>query len=267
MSDKEKKAKKEKAPKKEKKEKKARICPNCKAEVPKKAKVCPNCQAKLKGGNRLVLILVPIVVLIAAAAVSIVVFGFPVSLPFLSSTSDTMLGQAMELTSEQEEAVLAVLSECGFQEISEVRTVKAGSKRTSYAVSDVETERFLDAEDAIVVQLLNETKTVESITFQDHDIYANGQVVAPITDYYLGRARRDEYLVATLAAVKARLDFPETAVFPSRSSWSYTMDGENVTVQSTVTAKDGSGKETVYPFQAQFTGDELVSLTFDKDEG
>ena len=261
---KEKKAKKGKKEKKEKKEKapQVKICPNCEAEIPKKAKVCPNCEAKQKGGNKLLLILVPIIVLLAAASVSIAVFSFPVALPFLSSVSDTMLGQAMGLSSKQEEAVLAVLAECGFQEVSEIRTVKEGSKRTSYAVSDYDTERFLDVEDAFVVQLLNETKTVESITFLDHDIYANGRVVSKVTDYYLGQDQRDDYLKATLSAVRARLTFPETAVFPSRSHWTYTVDGETVTVQSTVTAKDGAGKESVQAFTAQFTGDELTSLEF-----
>jgi len=120
---KEKKAKKGKKEKKEKKEKapQVKICPNCEAEIPKKAKVCPNCEAKQKGGNKLLLILVPIIVLLAAASVSIAVFSFPVALPFLSSVSDTMLGQAMGLSSKQEEAVLAVLAECGFQALGQNR--------------------------------------------------------------------------------------------------------------------------------------------------
>lgn len=163
--------------------------------------------------------------------------------------------------------MLAVLAECGFQEISEIRTVKEGSKRTSYAVSDYDTERFLDVEDAFVVQLLNETKTVESITFLDHDIYANGRVVSKVTDYYLGQDQRDDYLKATLSAVRARLTFPETAVFPSRSHWTFTEEEDGVLiVESYVTTKDGTGAETVRYFTARFEDASLVSLTLSEEK-
>ena len=195
MSAKEKKAKKEKAPK-AKKEKgiKTKVCPACQAEIPKKAKVCPNCNEKQKSGKKPILVLIPLllVLLLVGAAVSIFVFHFPIDppfeLPFLGpKISETVLGEGMELTKKQEEEVLAVLNECGFGEISAVETIKETSKSTTYAVSDTSTERFLDTDDPIVVQMKNATKTIDSVQFQDHSIYAHGQVVSPITDYYLER--------------------------------------------------------------------------------
>ena len=63
--------------------------------------------------------------------------------------------------------------------------------------------------------------------------------------------------------MKKELDVPETAVFPSRSGWTFEMDGGNVTVTSTVTAKDNSGQAVTRGFLALFEEGELVSLTFD----
>ena len=127
--------------------------------------------------------------------------------------------------------------------------------------------RFLDSEEPIVVQMKNATKTVDSVQFQDHSIYAHGQVVSPITDYYLDMAERDIYLSLTLTAVKSRLEIPETAVFPSKSSWEYTMgEGTQVTVRSTVTCRDASGKEEERTFVAYFEDGAFVSLEFEGEE-
>lgn len=268
------KEKKEKAPKAQKgKGIKTKTCPACQAEIPKKAKVCPNCGEKQKGGRKPILLIFPLLlILLLGAGVSIFVFHFPIDPPFDlpfggPKISDTVLGQGMELTKKQEEEVQAVLDSCGFEEISQVSTVKSGSKSTTYAVNDVSTERYLGVDDPILLEMKNETKTVDSIQFQDHRIYAHGQVVAPITDYYLDIAERDIYLSLTLTAVKSRLDFPETAVFPSKSSWSYTMgEGSQVTVQSTVTAVDASGQETTRAFRAVFEDGAFSSLEFEDEE-
>ena len=267
--------KKDSAPK-AKKEKgiKTKVCPACQAEIPKKAKVCPNCNEKQKSGKKPILVLIPLllVLLLVGAAVSIFVFHFPIDppfeLPFLGpKISETVLGEGMELTKKQEEEVLAVLNECGFGEISAVETIKETSKSTTYAVSDTSTERFLDTDDPIVVQMKNATKTIDSVQFQDHSIYAHGQVVSPITDYYLDMAERDIYLSLTLTAVKSRLEVPEAAVFPSKSSWEYTMgEGTQVTVRSTVTCRDASGKEEERAFVAHFEDGAFASLEFEGEE-
>lgn len=268
MSKKEKKAGKEKAEKGSKKSK-VRICPSCQAEISKKAKVCPHCEAKLKkkGIPLPVILILLVVLLLAGAAVSIFIFHFPIDPPFElafggKAPSKTLLGETMELTVEQEEAMLEVLESCGFSQISDVRKIAGGAKSTSYAVNDASTERYVDGDDAIVVQVENETKAVDSITYQDQNLYLGGTVIAKITDYYLGSEERDVYLAAALTAVKARLDLPETAVFPSKSKWTYNMDGDTVTVSSFVTTHDASGTETTQNFLITFEGGEFVSLDF-----
>lgn len=276
MSAKEKKPKKEKKVK-EKKEKAVKgattkICPACRAEIPIKEKVCSFCGEKQKGKSRLPLIAgVAVVVLLVAAIVSMALFEFPIPLPFKipflgPSDPETVLGEVMELTGEQEESVLTALGECGFGEIKEVDHIKTGVKTSSYAVNDASTARYMEGEDAIVVEIANETKALESVTYQDHDIYIGGHVIAQITDFYMDGDTRDGYLSDTLAAVRAKLDFPETATFPSRSGWHYTMDGENVIVESSVTFRNTSGSEETQTFQALFEGGELSSLTFSGGE-
>ena len=279
MSDKPKKEKKEKKPKKEKlpkpSSKKLKICPNCKEEIPKKAKTCPHCAAKQKGNHLLLVILPMVLALLAGAAASVLVFHFPVALeelpfevPFLSGPkiSETVLGQGMELTEKQEKAVVAVLEQCGFQEISRVSPYAADAATTSYAVQDVNTERFMTAGDPIVVQVDNESKTVQSIMYRDNVIYANEEAASQVTDYYMDMAERDVYMEAVLEEVKSRVDLPELAVFPSRNHWNFYEEGNVLTVESTVTTKDGSGAETVRPFRARFEDGSLVSLTFPEEE-
>lgn len=267
---KEKKAKKEKVPK----NKKIKVCPNCQAEIPKSAKVCPSCAAKQPRKLPLLLIMIPLVLLLLlGAAGSLFVFHFPITppfelpfeIPFLNGPkiSETPLGQGMELTAKQEEGVIAVLDQCGFKEITQVSELAADSTTTSYAVEDVNTERFMTVEDPVVVRLENETKTVQSIEFRDNIIYANEEVVSQLTDYYMDMSERDVYMEVVLREVKARLDLPEVAVFPSRSHWTFTEEEEGVLViESTVTTKDGTGKETVRPFRARFEDGSFDSVTF-----
>lgn len=260
--------------KKEKKGKgtKTKICPACHAEIPVKAKLCPFCAEKQKVKSKLPLVIVLVAVLLVIGAfVSMAVFEFPIALPFdvpflSGSKPETLVGETMELTKDQEKEVLAGLEECGFAEIKEVDLIKYGAKSSTYAVQDIWTAQFMEKDEAAVVEIANGEegeKTLDKITFQGREIYADGKVSAPITDYYLTLAQRDDYLADTLAAVKKELDVPETAVFPSRSGWTFEMDGGNVTVTSSVTAKNNSGQAVTRNFLALFEEGELVSLTFD----
>lgn len=261
------KPKKEKQPKKEKKEKapKMKKCPSCKEEIPKKAKVCPHCAAKQKS-NPLPIILALVLVLVLTAGVSIVVFHFPIAppfdLPFTQKTlTDTVLGQTLELNKKEEAALVAVFTECGLGEITEARLRSSDDISDTYVVDDRNTARYLERDSAVLVRLDKATKAVVSIFCGSSAVYRNDELVAPVTNFYLGTEVRDSYLAVCLTAVKARLDLPETAVFPSKSAWEYTMDGNRVTVRSTVTAKNTSGVEETRPFTAEFEDGEFVSLS------
>lgn len=265
------KPKKEKPPKKEKAPKKAKPpkmkkCHACKAEIPKKAKICPHCAAKQKG-NPLPLILGLVLVLVLASGVSIFFFHFPFTppfeLPFMQkSITDTVLGQTMELSKKEEAAVVAIFTECGLGEITEAKPLSSDETSDSYNVNDRNTARYMERANRIVVQLDKETKAVQSIACGNNSVYQDGELVAPVTNFYLGTEARDSYLSVCLTAVKSRLELPETAVFPAKSAWKYSMDGDKVTVESTVTVKNTSGIEETRPFMVEFEKGEFVSVSF-----
>ena len=264
MSDKAKKEKpkKENKPKKEKTVK-TKICPACKAEIPRKAKLCPHCAAKQPNKLPTALIgVAAVLLLVIGLGVSVFVFHFPIDPPFAipKHYAETPLGQGMELTSKQEEAVNAIFAQCSIQRIVEVKPLVSDDECSTYAVNDSETVHFSDTQDAIVVELDNETKTVNSIDFQKNAVYRNGEVLAQATDFYLTGEERDVYLDQCLTAVKSRLTLPETASFPAKSAWEYETDGDKVTVRSTVTSKDTTGTPETRWFTAEFEGGEFVSV-------
>lgn len=265
------KAKEEKKPQKEKKPKKEKavkmkVCPSCQAEIPQKAKLCPHCAAEQKGRSPLPVILavvVPLLILVAGA-VSVFVFHFPVDppfdLPFGKQVNETPLGTVMELSGKQEEAVTAVFEQCGIFKITDAKKRSSNGTSSVYVLNDAETSLYEDTQDAIIVQINDKTKTVDSIDYRNHPVYRGGQVVAQATDFYLDSTERDEYLALALTAVKAELEFPELASFHAKSGWDYTMEDERVTVRSTVSVKTSGGGTETRPFQVNFEKGEFVSI-------
>lgn len=267
---KEKKAKKEKLPKPS--NNKVKVCPECLAEIPKKATVCPHCSSQQKARSPLPLMLPLFLLLLLGAAFSVIGFQYPVAppfevpfeIPFLSGPqiSETPLGQGMELTAEQEEAVMVIFDQCGLKEITQVDKVGEDRTTTFYAVQDGNTSRFMDPDDPITVRIVNEDKTVRSIIYRNLPLYANDQVLDVITEHYMDMSERDVYMQIVLNEVKDRLELPEVAVFPSRPYWVFKEDGRTLTVESYVTTKDGSGGEEKRPFKAIFEKGKFQSLTF-----
>lgn len=252
------KVKKEKAPK-------TKLCPSCKASIPKKAKICPHCAAKQpQKGMAALFGIIAAVLLLLGAAVSIFIFHFPIDPPFEipKALSETQMGQVMELSTKEEEAVRAVFDECGILAIREVKPLVSNETSATYAVNDAETVNFTDTKDGIVVELDNDTKAVISIDFQKHALYRNNTAIGKASDFYLSSAQRDHYLEMCLTAVKSRLTLPETAVFPAKTAWNYTMDDKKVTVESTVTTKDDSGTSKTQEFTAEFEDGEFVTISF-----
>lgn len=258
---KEKEAKKEKKPKKEKPVK-TKVCPSCKAEIPKKAKLCPHCAAKQKSKNPLMFI-VPLL-LILAGAVSVFVFHFPVDppfeLPFGKEPDRSPLAAAMDLKSKEEAAVTAVFEQCGILRITDAKKRSSNGASSVYVLNDAETSLYPDTKDAIIVQINDKTKTVDSIDYRNHPVYRGGQVVAQATDFYLDSAERDDYLALALDAVKAELEFPELASFHAKSGWDYTMEDNRVTVRSTVSVKTSGGGTETRSFQVNFEDGKFVSI-------
>ena len=91
----------------------------------------------------------------------------------------SMLAKELELTSDQESAMLEIFQSCGIGEITSANLFQSGEDRTSYHLFDEETAHYKGAENAIVVWVDNTSKEIQEIYFRDHDIYLNGEVVSP----------------------------------------------------------------------------------------
>ena len=95
----------------------------------------------------------------------------------------------------------------------------------------------------------NASKTIESIHFHSQDIYLNGEVISPITTYYVNSEDRDKYRTTSQLAIKQLLNYPDTAKFPAISGWAFGIEDDIVIVQSTVTAKNAFDMESTSTFQ------------------
>ena len=190
----------------------------------------------------LLIVLIFLIVLIAGIAV-----GVSSSTP---ATPKSVLAAGMELDDTQEAVITDIFDACGIYEIKECTEFQAGEAHTSYYVEDDETEHYTGADNTIVVWLDNETKTVESIYFGDHDIYIDGTAVAQVSDYYVSSALRDTYRTNAQLLIKQCLNYPDTAKFESSQGWRYGVndDGYDV-ILSSVTAQNAFGVESTDDFQ------------------
>lgn len=182
------------------------------------------------------------------------------------NTKQSTLAKTMNLDSNQEAEMLKIFESCGIGEITSASVFQEGDEHTSYHLEDEETQAYKGTDYTIVVRIDNSNKTVESIYFHDQDIYLDGEVIAPITNYYVGSADRDKYRVSSQLAVKEILNYPDTAEFPAISGWIFGKKDETVIVQSTVIAKNALNVESISTFQVKFDSDNITSLILDGQE-
>ncbi|MDE6261569.1 MAG: hypothetical protein K2M42_12080 [Oscillospiraceae bacterium] len=238
---------------------KLKKCKFCHSDIQKKEKVCPNCGRKVKRHGWVFPLFVVIVLCVAfSAAVN------SKSSSGGSSASRTTLGKAMELSVEQEATMIDVFTQCGIGEITSAVKFQGGEGHTSYHLKDKETSAYKSG--TIVVWVTDETKTVESIYFKDHDIYLDGAVVAQITDFYVNSTDRDNYRVAAQLAVNQLLNYPDTAKYPAISGWVFGIEDNIVIVQSSVKAKNAFNMEDNLSFQVKFESGNIISLILDGKE-
>lgn len=176
----------------------------------------------------------------------------------------SILAKELDLTAEQETTMVDIFSRCGIGEITSASIFQSGDGHTSYHLEDKETSVYKAG--TIIVWVTDETKTVESIYFQDQDIYLNGAVVAPITDFYVNSTDRDNYRVAAQLAMNQILNYPDTAKYPAISGWRFGIEEGIVIVQSSVTSQNALGVEATIDFQVKFDNGEIISLVFEGKE-
>lgn len=238
---------------------KLKKCKFCHSDVEKKEKVCPNCGRKIKRRRWIFPLLILVVFCVAFNAA--VNSGTSSS---GSSTSKSILGKTMQLSTEQETAMIDIFTQCGIGEITSATEFQSGDDHTSYHLKDEETSAYKSG--TIVVWVSNASKTVESIYFHDQDIYLNGTVLAQVTDFYVNSADRDNFRVSSQLAVNQLLNYPDTAKYPAISGWAFALEDGIVIVQSSVEAKNAFGVEESLSFQVKFENENIVSLILDGKE-
>ena len=110
------------------------------------------------------------------------------------STPNTvsMFARELQLNQEQKATMQDIFTQCGIGEITSVKSIQHAETKSSYWLTDNETEFYGKGSDyAIVVWVDNETKQIKEIYFHDQNIYIDGKVVTPITQYYVNEEARD----------------------------------------------------------------------------
>ena len=148
--------------------------------------------------------------------------------------------------------MLDIFERCGIGDIKDAKLFKEGDSRTSYYVNDEETARYSGADNTIVVWLLNDTKAVDAIYYDDYTIYEDGQVQQQMAECYVPKALQDEYRVSCQLLVKQYLAQPDTAKFESGGSkWAFAVEDDLDIIQSTVTGKNALGQDITEKFQVK----------------
>lgn len=262
-------------------------CPECGKEISEKAQSCPHCghpmqviipnhqrqapptiassPSNKKGHGCLVTVLI-ILLLFGTGLTCGVSKILENPDQYSRSPKKSILAETMELNSDQETDMLKIFEACGIGEITSASIFQSGENRTSYYLEDKETAAYKGAEYTIVVWVDNVNKSVESIHFHSQDIYLNGEVLSPITAYYVNSADRDEYRIESQLAVKQLLNYPDTAKFPAISGWAFGIEDDTIIVQSTVTAKNAFNVESTSTFQVKFVSGNITSLILDGTE-
>lgn len=207
-------------------------------------------------------------------AVAIIAVAFCVFVAILSAvygdggsaSNSSIIKRELELTDEEASTMLQVFEDCGIGEITSVQLFQSGDDRTSYHMEDEETAMYGGVSGTIVVWVDNESKAVQEIYFNDNDIYLDGEVIAPITNYYVSSEDREKYRTASQIAVKQILNYPDTAEFKSISGWKFGIEGNTVIVQSSVSAKNAFGMESTSDFQVKFENGSITSLVVEGTE-
>ena len=264
-------------------------CPECGKEISDMAQSCPNCGRPLSPSDPPI----PDTVLRGGTVnsspgsqqpprqkkkghgclVSLLIFlGLFIFLIYTVANADkaggkSVLARELDLSPDQEAAMTELFQNCGIGEIVSASQFQAGDDHTSYHLEDEETDAYDGVDNTIVVWVTNETKSVEAIYFHDQNIYVDGEIIAPITNYYVNAADRDKYRTLTQELIKQVLNYPDTAKFRGISAWHFEIQEDgSVVARSTVEAKNALGMESTMEFQIVFADSTPISLIIDNQE-
>lgn len=166
-----------------------------------------------------------------------------------SEQKTSLLAETMDLTAEQEAAMMEVFSACAIGEITSAKVVQSGAERTSYHLKDEETSHYLEP---IVVYINNATKAVETIYYADQDILIDGSPVSLVTLYYVSTQQRETIQLVVQNALTQVLKHPDSAKYKHLKDWQIGVIDGQIVAQSDVTSLNDFNVEETLKFQAIF---------------
>lgn len=261
------------------------FCRNCGAEIGD-AKFCPSCGvasgtpeektlaadanqktsaggAPIKKRRGCLIPLIVVFVLIGALAISMS-YAFK-NADRLGATARGSLAKELDISAEQADMVLDVLTQCGFSKVEFVEH--------DDLLDDMNADGELGYRLTIdgvknVILYLAEDKTVSALRWADYDLYKDGQVVAKITDYRMTVSEQSALQSKCQETIKEILKSPSTAQFAGYSDWKFSKSPERVMVYGYVDSQNAFGAVVRSEFQFTLTPDtsQITSLIFDGEE-
>ena len=238
---------------------KTKLCKHCQTEIPKKATVCPNCKRNIGSNTKSII----------SFAVFALLFYIVVS-NFLRIASEPdkeiSVMESIDATDEQRSSINIVLLSCG---ISDPKSIEHDELLDNFNF-DGETGYRISLNDNVnnIILRLDENKNVYSIRYADNDLYADGTVIAKISDYTLTLKECSDLKIQCQGMVEDVLKSPSTAKFPNILEWGFGKNKNIITVQSYVDAQNGFGAEIRSEFQFIIDSDTntVQSFIFDGQE-
>jgi hypothetical protein len=228
---------------------------------------------KKKKKGLLIILLIAVVIFLGLVILIIITsqppegFELSESLP-AALAARNILAEGMDLTPEQEAAVLEIFDSVGIGEIVSASEFQRGEEMTSFWLDDVETRHWGNVR--IVVWLDNATKEINSIYFHDYTLWEDGEFVSLITNYYVPQEILETLHLATQLLISDFLIAPSTASWESRGSggdWSFGRQDLNFIVQSHVTSHNAFGVPIRMPFQVTWDAFAMpISVIIDGEE-
>lgn len=240
------------------------FCPNCGAPfVPPNAPIPQQIQSvqplKKKSHGCCLTSIIIFLLLFTLLCIAITVGIDSTNQTSANQKKASLLARELDLSDKQESDMLSLFAECGIGEITDIKLVQSGAEHSSYHMSDNEVSQ--------IVLWISSDKTVESIYFHDYDIYVDGEVIAPITNYYVNTNDKNEYRIACQTLFEQILNYPDTARYPGIHSWKFGVQEDGtIVVQSTVQAKNAFGMESSSDFQVIFYNHIPISFIVDGQE-
>ena len=163
---------------------------------------------------------------------------------------NALLTQTMNLTQAQTQQMSEILKACDIGEITYCNKEKENKTETKYSLADKELDYYTLYGYVFETTIDNSTKTIKTISFNDHKIYADGKVISKATAHYINDELRTAYKHIIKDYITQLLNYPKSAKFKSVDYWSFVVEPNGYdSINSQVEAKNAFGMEKQLNFK------------------